>query len=330
MKNRNSVDVVLAALIASFVIFGLVLPGRLQAATYPDKGRPITLLLPNPAGGSSDTTVRLLAPILEKELGTPVQVVNKVGAGLQVGTTEFVRSRPDGYTVGYVVLPTVMTTYLNPERKAIFSRKSFELLALVDTDPGVIAVKGNSPYKTLKDVINAAKANPEKIKTTTAGILSDDHIAAMETEKLTGVKFAIVHFDGGVPARNAVIGGHVEVFYGNVADVQGLITTGELRLLAVMDRQRSKYYPDVKTAEEQGYKIYSGTHRGFVLQAGTPKEVLNVMIEKLRKAITSDEYTTRMEKLGYTPRYMDPNAFSNLWADYEARAKNWLEWVKEK
>ncbi len=309
---KNIMNAALSVFIAGFLTLGMTLPGGLQAAAYPEKGRPITVLLPNPAGGSSDTTVRLLTPILEKELGTPVQVVNKTGAGLQVGTTEFVRARPDGYTVGYVVIPTVMTTYLNPERKAIFSRKSFELLALLDTDPGIIAVKGTSPYKTLQDVINAAKANPEKIKTTTSGILSDDHISAMETEKLAGVKFAIVHFDGGVPGRNAVMGGHVEVFYGNVADVKGLVTSGELRILAVLDRSRSKYYPDVKTAEELGYKIYSGTHRGFVLQAGAPKEAISVMTEKLNKAINSKEYQTKMESLGYTPRYMDPAGFANL------------------
>lgn len=327
---KNIMNAALSVFVAGFLTLGIILPGDLQAAAYPEKGRPVTVLLPNPAGGSSDTTVRLLTPILEKELGTPVQVVNKTGAGLQVGTTEFVRARPDGYTVGYVVIPTVMTTYLNPERKAIFTRKSFELLALLDTDPGIIAVKGNSPYKTLQDVINAAKANPEKIKTTTSGILSDDHISAMETEKLAGVKFAIVHFDGGVPGRNAVMGGHVEVFYGNVADVKGLVTSGELRILAVLDRSRSKYYPDVKTAEELGYKIYSGTHRGFVLQAAAPKEAISVMTEKLNKAINSKEYQTKMESLGYTPRYMDPAGFANLWSDYEGRAKDWVEWVKEK
>lgn len=326
---KKIMNVALSVFVAAFVTFGMTLPTGLHAAAYPEKGRPITMLLPNPAGGSSDTTVRLLTPILEKELGTPVQVINKTGAGLQVGTTEFVRARPDGYTVGYVVIPTVMTTYLNPARKAIFSRKNFELLALLDTDPGIIAVKGNSPYKTLQDLINAAKANPEKIKTTTAGILSDDHISAMETEKQAGVKFAIVHFDGGGPGRNAVIGGHVEVFYGNVADVKGMIHSGEMRILAVLDHQRSKFYPDVKTAEELGYKIFSGTHRGFVLQAGAPREAISVMTDKLSKAINSKEYVTKMETLGFTPRYMDPVGFGNLWSEYETRAKEWVEWVKE-
>jgi tripartite-type tricarboxylate transporter receptor subunit TctC len=335
MKRKNMLEnrlgFVLAALMAGILMFGLTLPGSAQGATFPVKGRPITLIMPYPAGGSSDTSVRLLIPLLEKELGTPVQVVNKPGAGAQVGTTEFVRSRPDGYTLGYVVLPTVVTTYLDPVRQAIFSRKSFELLALLDNDPGVIAVKGNSPYKTLKDIIDAAKSNPGKIRTTTSGILSDDHIAAIETERFAGVKFAIVHFDGGSPGRNAVLGGHIEVFYGNVADVYALTSAGEIRVLAVLGRQRSSFYPDVKTAEEQGYKMFSsGTYRGFVLPAGTPKEVRGVLSEALRKVINSADYRMQMEKIGFVPLYMDPQAYASLWTQYEVQAKQWLEWVKEK
>jgi tripartite-type tricarboxylate transporter receptor subunit TctC len=331
MKFKCRLGIVLPALMAGVVMFGSTLLGNAHGATFPEKGRPITLIMPSPAGGSSDTSTRLLLPLLEKELGTPVQIVNRPGAGLQLGTTEFTRSRPDGYTLGYVVLPTVVTTYLDPTREASFSRKSFEPLALLDNDPGVIAVKGNSPYKTLKDIIDAAKANPGKIRTTTSGILSDDHIAAMETERAAGVRFSIVHFDGAAPGRNAVLGGHIEVYYGNVADVYAMTASGEIRVVAVLGRKRSNFYPNVKTAEEQGYKIFSaGTYRGFVLPGGTPKEVQGVMIEALKKVITSDEYRTQMEKIGFAPLYMDPQAFASLWTQYEVQAKKWLEWVKEK
>jgi tripartite-type tricarboxylate transporter receptor subunit TctC len=331
MKSKYRLGVALAGFIVGIVISGLTLPGGVQGATFPEKGRPITVIMPSPAGGSSDTSTRLLLPLLEKELVTPVQIVNKPGAGLQLGTTEIARSRPDGYTLGYVVLPTVVTTYLDPNRQAIFSRKSFELLALLDNDPGIIAVKGSSPYKSLKDIIDAAKANPGKIRTTTSGILSDDHIAAMETERVAGVKFSIVHFDGAVPGRNAVLGGHVEVYYGNVADVFALTGAGEIRVLALLGQKRSHFYPDVKTAEEQGYKVFSaGTYRGFVFPAGTPKEVQAVMAAALKKAITSSEYRTSMEKIGFVPLYMDAQAYGNLWTQYEIQAKKWLEWVKEK
>lgn len=327
MQCKIRLSVVLAGLTAGAMMFGVT--GSAQAANFPEKGRPITLIVPYPAGGGTDVTARLLAPMLEKELGTPVQVVNKGGAGGQIGVTEIVRAKPDGYTIGNLILPTVITTYLDPARKAVFSRKSLELLALQDNDPGIIAVKGDSPYKTLKDLIDAAKANPGKIRTTTSGILSDDHIGAMLTEKAAGVKFAIVHFAGSAPGRNAVLGGHVEVFYGNVSEMESQVRAGEIRLLAVMDKQRSKFYPDVKTAEEQGFKVYSGVHRGIGMPAGAPKEVKDVLAGALKKIITSEEFKTQMEKLSYAPMYMDPKAYLEFWVNYETQGQKWVDWSKE-
>jgi len=331
MRHAKGFGGAAAAFLTVLVILGLALPALAPAAGFPEKGRPITLIVAYPPGGGTDVTARLLAPMLEKELGTPVQVLNKPGAGGQIGYTELSRSRPDGYTIGYLILPTVITTYLDPERKAVFSRKSFELLALQDNDPGIIAVKATGPYKTLKDLIDAAKAKPGTIRTTTSGILSDDHIAAMLTEQAADVKFAIVHFDGSAPGRNAVLGGHVEAFYGNVSEMQAQVAAGEVRLLAVMDRQRGKFYPDVKTAEEQGYKIYSGVHRGIGMPAGAPKEVRDALSEALGKVITSQEFGQRMEKLTYAPLYMDPQKYTSFWSEYEIQAKQWVEWAaKEK
>lgn len=187
MKQVNRFTIAFAVVATALIFWSAILPGSAQGAAFADKSRPITHIVAYPPGGGTDVTARLLAPMLEKELGVPVQVVNKPGAGGQVGFTELVRSKPDGYTIGNLILPTVITTYLNPERKAVFSRKSFELLALQDNDPGIIAVKTDGPYKTLKDLIDAAKAKPGSIRTTTSGILSDDHIAAMITEEVAGL-----------------------------------------------------------------------------------------------------------------------------------------------
>jgi len=316
------------AFLAVLVILGLALPAVAPGASFPDKARTLTHIVAYPPGGGTDVTARLMAPMLEKELGIQVQVLNKPGAGGQVGFTELARSKPDGYTIANLILPTVITTYLNPDRKAVFSRKSFELLALQDNDPGIIAVKASGPYKTLKDLIDTAKAKPGTIRTTTSGILSDDHIAAMTTEEVAGVKFAIVHFDGSAPGRNAVLGGHVEAFYGNVSEMKAQVDAGEVRLLAVMDRKRSKFYPDVKTAEEQGYKIFSGVHRGIGMPAGAPKEVRDTLAQALKNVINNAEFVQRMEKLTYAPLYMDPETYAKFWTDYEVQAKQWVEWSK--
>jgi tripartite-type tricarboxylate transporter receptor subunit TctC len=328
MRHANKFGGAAVAFLAVLVILGLALPAVAPGASFPDKARTLTHIVAYPPGGGTDVTARLLAPMLEKELGIQAQVLNKPGAGGQIGFTEIARSRPDGHTIGNLILPTVITTYLDPQRKAVFSRTSFELLALQDNDPGIIAVKADGPYKTLNDLIDAAKAKPGTIRTTTSGILSDDHIAAMLTEEVAGVKFAIVHFDGSAPGRNAVLGGHVEAFYGNVSEMKAQVDAGEVRLLAVMDRKRTKFYPDVKTAEEQGYKIYSGVHRGIGMPAGAPKEVRDTLAQALKNVINSAEFVQRMEKLTYAPLYMDPESYAKFWTDYEGQAKQWVEWSK--
>ena len=196
---RFNILILLSAFITLMLLFGADLSESAQAKTYPDKSRSVNVIVAYPAGGGTDVAARVMTPLLEKEMGVPVVVLNKGGAGGQIGFTEIARSKPDGYTIGFLIIPTVITTYLDPDRKAVFSRKSFELLAVQDRDPGVLAVKADSPYKTMKDLMDAAKAKPGSIRACTAGILSDDHMAVMMAEQLGGVKFAVVHFDGVVP-----------------------------------------------------------------------------------------------------------------------------------
>ena len=275
---RFNILIFLVAFLTLMLFPGVNRDGSAQTKTYPDKSRPINVIVAYPPGGGTDVAARVMTSLLEKEMGMPVVVLNKGGAGGQIGFTEIARSRPDGYTIGYLILPTVITTYLDPDRKAVFSRKSFELLAMQDTDPGILAVKGDSPYKTMRDLMDAAKAKPGSIRACTAGILSDDHIAAMMAEQLGGVKFAIVHLDGAVPGRIAVLGGHVEAYFGNVSEVRSQVSGGAMRILSVFDKKRSRFYPDVKTAEEQGYPMFSGVYHGIGIPAGTPREVRDFLV----------------------------------------------------
>jgi tripartite-type tricarboxylate transporter receptor subunit TctC len=324
-RCRFNILILLVAFTTLALLFGTDLSVSAQVKTYPDKSRPVNVIVAYPPGGGTDVAARVMTPLLEKEMGTPVVVLNKSGAGGQIGFTEIARSRPDGYTIGFLIIPTVITTYLDPERKALFSRKSFELLAMQDRDPGVLAVKGDSPYKTMKDLMDAAKAKPESIRACTAGILSDDHMAIMMAEQLGGVKFAVVHFDGVAPARIAVLGGHVEAFFGNASEIRSQVSGGIMRILSVFDKKRSRYYPDIKTAEEQGYPMFSGVHHGIGMPVGAPKEVRDYLVEALKRVITSDPFAQRMEKMSYEPVYMDPEQYSAFWSEYESGAKKWVE-----
>jgi len=290
-----------------------------KPAGWPTK--PIQLIIPWDAGGSTDVGFRLLAPLMEKILGTQIEVVNKPGAGSQVGVTELAKAKPDGYTIGNVSAPAVITQYLDPDRKASFTWDSFAPIGLHVFDPGVLAVAANSKYKSLKDLIDDAKANPEKVKVATTGILGDDHLAVLSLQRAAGVKFAIVHFTGGAPQTQALLGGHVDVGFDNVGTYAKLDKQGQTRTLAVMDRQRNRFMPNVPTAEEQGFKVYSSSSRGLAAPEGTPKEIVWAISRAMEEAMKDPELNKKMDDQGLTQRYMNPDEFDKYWREFEEQVK---------
>lgn len=302
-------------------------PAATAAPAWPEKGRAITFIIQYAAGGGSDVAGRVLAALMEKDLGVPVQVVNKGGAGGQVGFTEMTLAKPDGYTFGWVVQPTVITTYLDPSRKAVFNRKTFELIGMHDRDAGVVAVKGDSPYKTFKDLIDAARAKPGSIRACTAGILSDDHIAILKTEQSAGIDLAVVHFDGSVAGMTALMGGHIEAFYGNQSELTSQVKSGDMRILALFDKERSSWYPDVPTAAEQGVPIEGGVHHGLALPAGVPKNVVDRLVKAHSTAANSADFKNKMQELRYTPIYMNPADYNSFWDSYEKDMQPLVEMV---
>lgn len=292
---------------------------------YPDKSRAITFVVQYAAGGGSDVAARVLAPNMEKQLGMSIQVVDKPGAGGQVGFTDMVLSKPDGYTIGWVVQPTVITTYLDPTRQSAFSRKSFELIGMHDTDPGIIAVKADSPYKTIKELIDYAKANPSKLSACIAGILSDDHMAILKTAKATGAKFNVVNFDSSAPAVTALLGGHLDVYYGNQSEVTSQVKSNQVRILAIMDKERSKYYPDVPTMKETGFDIISGVYHGLAVPAGVPAGIVQTLSDAHKAAANSPEFIAKMKELMYVPYFMDKKGYEDFWVSYENDAKPFVD-----
>ena len=145
----------------------LLVTGSASAEEFPS--RPITLIVPVAAGGPTDVAARILGSVAEKELKQPIVVVNKAGAGSQLGTTELSRAKPDGYTLGFLLPPTTNAIILNPARQAIFDEKSFTPIINHVVDAGVIWVRADSPLKTFGDLIDAAKKEPSKIRASTTG-----------------------------------------------------------------------------------------------------------------------------------------------------------------
>ena len=320
---------------AVWTVVGAVLtvwtvPSPARAADFPQKGKAIQMLVGFAAGGSTDAGARILASGMEKELGTSVVVVNKPGASGQIAYTALTQAKPDGYTIGNTNFPSSVVTYLDPSRKAVYNRKSFELLALHVLDPGLFAVKANSPFKTVKDLIEAAKANPKKIRVSTTGIQSDEAFAILQLQKMTGVQFAQVHFAQGVAAAmTAFLGGTFEVLCANVGDLLSQFKSGEVRILGIMDDEHSPFYPGVKTFEEQGYKLYDASSRGFAAPAGTSKEVVNILSGAIKKVVATEDHKKRMADMGLTLRYMDPGQYAKYWSEYEVMIKELLPLTQE-
>ncbi|MHB8909932.1 MAG: Bug family tripartite tricarboxylate transporter substrate binding protein [Syntrophales bacterium] len=316
--------------VAGFAVAVSLMTSPAGAADFPQKGKAIQMLIGFAAGGSSDVGARILASGLEKELGTSVLVVNKPGASSQIAYTALTQAKPDGYTIGNTNFPSAIVSYLDPSRKATYTRKDFDLLALHVIDPGLFAVKTDSPYKTLKDVIEAAKANPRKIRISTTGIQSDETFGILQLQKMTGAQFALVHFaQGNAASMTAFLGGKIEVYCGNVGDILPQVKSGEVRLLGIMDDEESPFYPGVKTFEQQGYKLYNSSSRGFAAPAGTPKEVVNVLSGAIKKVVATEDHKKRMAEMGLTIRYMDPVQYAKYWIENESMIKELLPLTKE-
>jgi tripartite-type tricarboxylate transporter receptor subunit TctC len=288
----------------------------------------VQLVVAFAAGGSTDVGARILAGIAEKDFGQPITVVNKGGAGGQLGFTEVARARPDGYTLGFINLPAVNTIILDPERKAAFNIDSFIPLVNQVLDPGLIWVKGDGPYKTLKDLIEAAKKDPGKIRACTTGILSDDHLAILMMQEAAKCEFRIVHFEGGAQQLAGIMGGHVDVAFDNVGSVVKRVQSGEARGLAVTDDQRSKFLPDVPTTKELGYgTVISSSTRGVAAPKGTPADICKIVETAFLKAINSDEMKQKMDAVGLALKPMVGAEYAKYYADQQAQAKKYTEWA---
>ena len=169
---------------------------------------------------ATDIAARIVAAIAEKSLGQPIVVVNKGGAGGQVGWTEMVRQKPDGYYIGFINLPATNTVILDPDRKAIFTEKDFTPIINQVLDPGVIWVGRTAPTRPLQDLIDAAKKSPNTIRAATTGILSDDHLAILMAEEAApGAIFRIVHLEGGAAQFKEIMAGNIDVAFDNVGSI---------------------------------------------------------------------------------------------------------------
>jgi tripartite-type tricarboxylate transporter receptor subunit TctC len=321
---KSHAKIILGALAALTAASGLAV-----AQSYPQK--PVQLMVAYPAGGSTDVGGRIVAAIAEKILGQTIVVVNKGGAGGQVGWTDLVQQKPDGYAIGFINLPATNTVILDPDRKAIFTEKDLTPIINQVLDPGLIWVRADSPYKTVKDLIDAARKAPNTIRTATTGILSDDHLAILMVEEAApGALFRIVHLEGGAVQMKEVLGGNIDVAFDNVGSVFKRVKSGEFRALAVLDHERSKFLPDVPTMKELGYPtVISSSTRGIAGPKGMPPEVVKKLQDVFAKAMADPEHVAKMEAAGLGLKVMVGDEYAKYFLATHEQAKKYTEWAKK-
>lgn len=302
--------------IACVVACALIIPGAGQAQDKPqDKAekesgaypsRPVNLIVPYPAGGTSDVVGRILARALEKEMGGTFIVTNRAGAATAIGATSVARAPKDGYTL---LLAAGTTFVTNPHLIANlpYRLEDFDPVALVVTVPFAFVVRKDFPAKTLEEFIAYAKANPNKINNATDGQGSVVHILGEAVANRTDTKLTHVHYKGAAPAASDLMGGIVD------STVQALTTAvpntnaGRYRALAIVSNERSPLMPNVPTFREKGFPdLNKETWYGVFAPAGTPPAIVTQLNGALRRITTSKSFEEEMRKHGNEAKSSTP------------------------
>lgn len=283
-------------------------PTLALAQAFPS--RPIRIVLPYAPGGASDILIRILSPQLELRWGQPVVVEFKPGGGTVIGTAAAAKAPADGYTLVMVANSLVINAKLH-KSLPYDSIKSFEPVALLVDSPQVIAVNASSPYRSLREFLDAARARPGTLSYGTVGPATTQHIAGEMLKRAAKVDLIYTPFSGSVPAFNAVLGGHVTAVLSNFSDLRGQIEAGKLMPLAVTTSQRLDDLRQVPTVAESGFRDYDVVvWFGMVAPAGTPREVLAKLTDGFEAALNDAPTRDRLVKAGLIPSYLGPSALA--------------------
>ena len=294
-------------------------PGMALAA-YPEQ--PIKMIVAYAPGGGSDMIARLTAQYMAKHLGNnaSIVVVNRPGAGGGIGFAELSRAPADGYTIGMINTPNVLTIPI--ERKVPFHWQDYDLLGNSVDDPDAFSVHTDSQFATLKDLVAYAKANPGKVTYGTTGIGSDDHLAGLMLEKATGIKLTHVPFKGASEVLRAVMSKEVTVAAMNIGEALAAVKGGNsLRTLGQMSAARTNVAPNVPTFREQGSDIIRASMRGFAAPKGLPAPVREQLVSALKKTAADPEYQAKAAGYFAPMRYLEPAAYSAELKETEADFK---------
>lgn len=288
-----------------------------DVSNYPSK--PVEIIVAYKAGGGTDVGARILASATEKEFGQPLVIINREGSDGELGYTELAKAKADGYTIGFINLPTFVSLTL--ERDTKYEIGDVEPILNHVYDSGVLVVQASSQWETLEDFIEYAKANPEEITISNNGTGASNHIGAAHFEHEAGIDVTHVPFGGSTDMLAALRGGHVNATVAKISEVASLVNAGELRILASFTEERLEDFSDVPTLTEKGFDILFGSARALVAPKGTPQEVIDYLHDKFKTAIESDEHMEKAAKADLPIKYMSPEELQKYIEDEEVYLK---------
>lgn len=302
----------------------IVCHASMAASTYPSE--PIKLVVPYVAGASTDSLARLVGKSVSDQVKQTVIVENRAGAGGAIAADHVKRQKPDGYTF---MLTTDGILSVNPnlyKKIGYDSLKDFDPLSIAVAAPLVLAVKIDSPFKTLKDIIDYAKANPNQLTFGSAGVGSSQHMAGELFGDMAGVRITHVPYKGGAPAMNDLLGGHISMMFVQTASAEDLAKAGKVRILGIGSPKRSPALPNIATFDELGLKGYdSDTWYGFNMPAGADPKVISMLNAAIVKALKDN--AKQLESQGYVvvagdPQHMAESVKNNIkkWGDLAKKA----------
>lgn len=294
--------------VAAMTVTGFAAPA---SAAFPD--RPITLIVPWTAGGGTDSVARIVGALLEKELGQPVNVVNRTGGGGVVGHTAIAQAKPDGYTIGLITLEINMMHWVG---LTDLTYKGYTPFALMNTDPAAIHVRSDSPYKSLKDLTDAIRANPGKLKASGTSQGGGWHLALaglLRSLDIDPRNVAWVPVNGAATALADLAAGGVDLVSCSLPEADALMRAGRLRTLTFMDEKRSTMAPDVPTVKEaSGSSWTEAQWRGMVGPKDMPADVTAKYEAALKRVYDSNDFQSFMRDRGFGAVWMNAGDFTSF------------------
>jgi len=293
-----------------------------QEPEFPQKG-PLEITVLFPAGSSADVTARILADGMSRQLGQRALVVNRPGAGGAIGYKHVASQKPDGYSLVWNS-NSISTTYHSGQLP--FDYTAFDAVARVLSESVVVAIRTDSPYRSLRELLDAAKRKPRSLSVGHSGIGSHTHISLASLMSAADAQVIEVPF-GAAQVVPSLLGGHVDAVVQFPGALAAPIMQRQVRLLATLTQQRDPALGNVPTARELGYDAALDAWRGIAVPRGTPPEVIRKLEDAIRKTVESPEFGAQAAKLGVRPAFLPASGFSELIAKEDASLSRLMQQV---